>query len=500
MLSRLRHEIATKKSPANVPDRGFQQRPARVRPATLAGLAGLLSLVVAAGPARALELTTYGYGNARTSASPGHVGISPGAATRLRTAWVAHLHGAITGQALVLNAVRAGRHRHNIVLAGTEHGQVAAVDAVTGRILWSRRLVHYHLTPSCQASPDGVFGITGTMVADAKAGRVYAVDVSGRAWALRLDSGRTVRGWPVRVHPGGGDFVWGALALSHGRLYVPIASLCDRGNYQGGVRAIDLSNPRHIIRWVTTGKTHAYGGGVWGWGGLSIDGRTGDVFIASGNALGTAHENAGYAENVVRLSPKLAVEQHNYPLRHPFQIGDRDFGTVPVLIHARGCPDEAVAINKDGHLYVYDTDDISRGPRQSIRVADSTAATIPLYGMPAFDPKTRRLVLVSPTSPPGGSLHAGVQSFVLTARCRFAQSWQRGFDAPDAGGPPTIAEGVVYIGTGRNGVLRAFRLSDGHQLWGHARGASIFAAPSVADGAVYFGDWGGNLWALRPRR
>jgi hypothetical protein len=83
--------------------------------------------------------------------------------------------------------------------------------------------------------------------------------------------------------------------------------------------------------------------------------------------------------------------------------------------------------------------------RQNAKVvwsSDRTASAT--SGMPAFDPATRRLVLVSPTAPPGSSLIAGVQSFVLSRHCRFVQSWQQVFDPPDAGSAPTIAGGVVY--------------------------------------------------------
>lgn len=476
-----------------------RRRDPNVKMSRWAALLGCIAgLMLAAGPAQALDLTTYGYGNTRIGSTSARVGISTRTASRLHTAWVSQLHGAIDDEPLVVNGVRVGRHRHDLVLVGTGHGQIVALDAFSGKILWHRRVGFHRLTPSCQASPDGIFGVTGTMVADRKADRVYAVDVSGMAWAFRLSTGRVVKGWPVRVHPGGGDFVWSALALSRGWLYVPVASLCDRGHYGGGIRALSTANPKRHRRWLTTGRAHAYAGGIWGWGGISIDGRTGDIFGATGNAIGGAHENDGDAERVVRLNNKLRVEQSNYPLRAPFQIGDRDFGTTPILIHAPGCPQETVAINKDGHMYVYDTARISAGPRQSIAVANTTPATIPLYGMPAYDAATRRLVLTSPTTPPGGSLHAGMQSFVLSPTCRFVQSWQRGFDPPSAGGPPIIADGVIYIGSGRNGVLRVFRLSDGHQLWGHGRGATIFAAPAIDDGAVFFGDWAGRVWALRP--
>jgi outer membrane protein assembly factor BamB len=459
-----------------------------------------LMIAVPAAAGTQVDLTTYGYGNARLGASPGKVGIPSWSVPRLRTAWRTALQGAITAQPLVVNGVRVGRRTLNLVLVGTEHGIIAALDARNGGVVWARRVGFHSISPACQASPDGVFGITGTMVVDRRARVVYAVDVNGRAWALTLAGGHLLPRWPVRVHSAGADFVWGALALSRGFLYVPIASLCDRGFYHGGLASIDVAHPWRVHRWLTTLGTHAWGGGIWGWGGLSIDDRSGDLFAATGNSLGTDHENAGRSERVIRLTPGLRVKQHDYPLRHPFERTDRDFGTAPVLIHAVGCPPQLVAINKDGHLYVYDTNNISAGPRQSIRVAAGSMDGIALYGMPAFDQATRRMVLTSPTTPPGSGLRAGLQAFALSGHCLFHLAWQRDFDPPSAGGPPTIAEGVVYIGSGRNGFLRAFRLSDGHQLWGHPRGASIFTAPAVADATVFFGDWSGAVWALRAPR
>ncbi len=442
-------------------------------------------------------MTTYGYGNARIAASPGPVGISVAAARRLHRSWRTRLPGAIDSQTLIANGVRVGRRSRNLVLVGTEHGVVAALDVRNGRVVWRRRVGFRTIRPSCQASPDGIFGVTGTMVADKSASRLYVVDAKGLAWALRLDDGKVVRGWPVRVHADGADFDWGALTLSRGRLYVPLASLCDQGRYYGGIKAIDVDHPERNRVWETTGGTRAWAGGIWGWGGLSVDAGTGDVFAASGNSIGTPDEAEGHAEQVVRLTPSLTLLQHNYPLRPPFRIADRDFGTVPVLIRAPGCPLQAIAINKDGFLYRYAADSISRGPRQTVRVANSTNRTIPLYGMPAYDPSTRRLVLVSPTAPPGSPLRAGIQTFVLSPHCQLYPSWQQSFDSPDAGSAPTIAEGVLYIGTGRNGVVRAYRLTDGQRLWAAGLGATSFTAPSVADGRLLAGNWRGDLWSFR---
>ncbi len=447
------------------------------------------------------QLTTFGYGNARLGSAPaGGAAISPGSATRLRTAWRAQLPGAILGQPLVVRGVHVGRSVRDLVLVGTGHGVVAALDASSGALVWRHQVGTRKIIPDCEASPDGRFGVTGTMVVDPASGTVYAADARGMAWALSLATGRPLPGWPVRFSSLRDNFEWSALTLSSGRLYIPVASLCDAGHYNGGIVAIDVRRPRRTWRWRTEAGTSAYAGGIWGWGGVSVD-AAGNIYAATGNSLGTSNEATGYAESVVKLSPTLAVEQSNNPLRPPFQIGDRDFGTTPVLLDEPGCPPQLVAINKDGELFIYDRARIASGPVQRLAVAGDSPGHIPLYGIPAFDPATRTLVLVSPTSPPDSSLRGGVQAFTLTSSCTLTLRWQAHFDPPNAGSAPTIADGVVYIGSGRNGWLRAYRLSNGRQLWGrHLSRSAIFAAPAVDEGSVFEGDWLGQVWALRAAR
>ena len=215
----------------------------------------LIAVGLASGaPAARADLATYGYSNARTGALPGVAGITPSQATRLRSIWQANVGGAVTAQPLVLDRFRAAGRTRTLIVVATEQGALVALDGMTGRLVWRRQLGHRTITPDCDASPDGEFGVTGTPVADRRTGRVYAVDVDGRAWALELATGRVVPGWPRRVHPAGGDFVWGALALSRGRLYVPIASLCDAGLYHGGVVSVNVEHPAQIRRWLTTAR------------------------------------------------------------------------------------------------------------------------------------------------------------------------------------------------------------------------------------------------------
>ena len=412
------------------------------------------------------DLTTFGYGNARLGTSPAGAGIAPSKVHRLRIAWRAKVGGAVNSQPLLLDGLKLKGRRRNVAFIAGEHGDVVALDTTRGTVLWRQKVSSRKIDPDCGAVPDGRFGVTGTMVIDKAAGRLYAVDVNGLAWAFNLTTGRVARGWPARVHPQGDDFVWGGLALSRGRLYVAVASLCDSGHYSGGVTALDVNHPTQVVRYLTTAGTQSYAGGIWGWGGVSIDGASGDVYGATGNSIGTPSEADGDGESVVRLSASLGRLEAQRPIVPPFVISDRDFGTTPVLVSAHGCPPLLVAINKIGAMYVYNRDHVTGGPTQSLAVAADSYAGVPLYGIPAYDPSTRTLVLVSPSTPPNSRLRAGVQAFTLAANCQFVSKWQRSFDPPDAGSPPTISDGVVYIASGRNGWLRAYRLRDGTPLCG----------------------------------
>ncbi len=472
----------------------------RMRGRAGVAIGAALGMLVFGAALASADLTTFGYGNSRLGTAPANAGVAPTRARKLQPVWRAKIGGAINSQTLVVDGLRINGHRHNVAFVASEHGDVVAVDTAHGAILWRRHVGTRSLIPDCGATSDGRFGVTGTMVVDKPSGRLYAVDVNGLAWAFSLTDGRVAAGWPIRVHPRGPDFVWGALAIAAGKLYVPIASLCDSGRYRGGVAAVDLAHPTRVINWQTT-SAPVYGGGIWGWGGVSIDGTSGDVYAATGNAIGGASEADGDGESVVRLSPTLEPREGNTPLAPPFKVYDRDFGTTPVLIDAKGCPPLLVAINKVGALYVYERGDLAAGPTQTLMVAADSPDGIPLYGMPAYDAATRTLVLVSPTTPSNSPLRAGVQAFALTNSCQFALKWQQKFDPPDAGSAPTIAGGVVYIGSGRNGWLQAFRLTDGARLWGrYLAGGTIFAAPAVDGGTVYVGTWSGELVALRPRR
>jgi outer membrane protein assembly factor BamB len=227
---------------------------------------------------------------------------------------------------------------------------------------------------------------------------------------------------------------------------------------------------------------------------VSVDPRTGHVFAATGNAS-TFPESGGYGDQIVRLTGDLKVVAANAP---PIVGFDDDFGSTPVLFQHKRCPPQLAAMRKHGALYLYDRDNITAGPRQTINVSGTPYRFI---GLPAFWPKEDILFVANPTSPPDENFTHGMLAFKLGDDCRLKLAWQSPAGRNDSvTSTPTIANGVVYYGDGMGAQIHAFDARTGKRLWSSAArdiGGPVFVAPVVVNGTVLAGAWDGHLHAWR---
>jgi outer membrane protein assembly factor BamB len=65
----------------------------------------------------------------------------------------------------------------------------------------------------------------------------------------------------------------------------------------------------------------------------------------------------------------------------------------------------------------------------------------------------------------------------------------------DIDSSPTVANGVVYIGSYDDNVY-ALKAATGTELWNFTTGDSVASSPAVANGTVYVGSSDGNIYAL----
>jgi outer membrane protein assembly factor BamB len=337
--------------------------------------------------------------------------------------------------------------------------------------------------------------VTDTAVLDRSQNRVYVVGGNGLAYGLDLRTGRTKRHWTIASRPDR-DHVWGALTLVRGILYVTTAGICDLAPYHGRVVALDTVSGKRVATWYVTGRSGPDGGGIWGWGGVSADASSNAIFAATGNAVKhSPSEHYGFAEHIVRLGLKLLPKASHYP---GLPRDDADFGATPLLYKAPGCPAQLAALNKYGGLYVYDRNDLGRGPVQHVHLGGSVYADNALVGVPAYMPSKRTLYVSNPEA--RGRYVPGVVAFRVSSGCRLSLRWQYAGHG-GLGSSPTVADGVVYYGDGGGNQLVALDAGNGHRLWTSGQtlhGRAIFNAPSVVGGRVFAGAWDSRLHAYGP--
>ena len=391
--------------------------------------------------------------------------------------WSYDLGGVVNAQPLYANGV---------VFAGSERGQFAALDAATGTPIWTRTLST--VDTICGDVPEGIHGVSATPVLDPKRETIWVAGGDGRVWALDTATGKTRRGWPVQAGKKA-EHVWGALALASGRLYVATASHCNNAFYRGRIVALDPDTGERRGKWRALGP-RAYGGGIWGWGGLVIEGGDRDVFVATANAQGDRLGHTPYAEHVVRLSRRLEFEQANDP--GPPRNDDNDFTGAPILFDAPDCPPQLAVMHKTGQLFLYDRRRIRRGPRQRIQVASLKAFTA--LGTYAYWPPGRMLYVANGST---GDYSQGLVALRVGSRCRLELAWQQPLgNAATWPTPPVVANGIVVFGDGSGKRLHAFDALDGTPLWdsGNATG-DLYGGPIIADGWVFAPSWDEHLHA-----
>ena len=439
-----------------------------------------------------IDWTTFGFDVRRSGFNPYETELQVDAVDRLHELWSFDLGGATVTSPVVAAGVDVDGVPTDLVVTGSESGEVFALDVTDGRRVWHRRVGF--VRTGCQELPDGIHGISGSPVLDRPANRVYVAGGTGKVYALDLSTGKVADGWPVTIttEPEK-DHVYGALTLWNEMLYVATAGICEPVPFYGKLFAIDTGTATIKATFYPTEANGPSGGGMWGAGGVSVEPATGDVFVATGNAR-THPENFGYAEHVVRLSASLAVKAADGPSVSGI---DSDFGASPLLYRAPGCPPQLAALNKDGEMFVYDREHIGDGPVQRLQLADAEVEQ--LQGVPAYSAETHLVYVANPSDSTDGTYTHGLLALKVKGDCTLGLAWQAKLGANHAiGSPPSVAGGVVYFADGFGRKLFALDATTGDVLWDSGRTihGSIQTAPVVVNGQLYVGALNGFLYAF----
>ena len=506
----------------------------------------------AAGPSGFVDWTTYGFDNHRDGFNPSSTALTPSALSGLHLAWQQIGYGEdYSTQSQPILGTNISGHA-GLLFVGGALGRVYGFDALTGAEVWRNRLDNAQF--QCGSGGSFQFGIGGTAAYDPASRTLYVSDnlntsVNGPAQSaiVRLDAATGTRVGHVDivsdVLPGQVDAVHTAVTLANGRAYAGTGSTCDISAWRGRVATApaDMSGPATYFYTVYGHGGNFSGGGVWGWGGVSVD-DNGAVYAGVGNADNTqgptgpqppfdqtTAEDSGYGDHLVKLSADGSTLLDSNDPGYTFggATDDVDFEGTPVLFKPVGCADTLAASHgKDGLLIVYDTARIGSGPIARYRTSPSTSEGVDLSS-PAYSPVTGLLYVNVATSAGGTIDPAGIIALRPTgcnSATTFSVAWHTAF-GPDSftgsnivvrSSPTVTAGGVLLVGTpctpdGGGGCQITIGAQFGGALWALDAGSGTILnagkpvlltgdhirAPATVDGKwVFVTDAGAELYGL----
>ena len=372
----------------------------------------------------------------------------------------------------LLPANRGAAYLDGMLFRGTQDGRVLAYDFKTGKRIWETTIADPKLVEVVSSAPiawDGLVFV-GNAGGDFKGGK-------GHMFALDAKTGKIV--WEFFLVPKvEGDTVRGPL----------------------GATPLDAST------WKNAPGIPISGGGTWT--SYTLDTTTGQLYVPGGNpapdfVIGVREGDNSFSDSVVVLDAKTG----NY--KNHFQIvrkdwHDWDVSNPPILIRTMGGKQLMVVAPKDGYLYGFDLANNSLLYRVPVTQVEDVAETFSPgkavhfcpgavggaeWNSPAYVPQTN-LILVGEVDWCDTVTPKTVDEL---RSVKIGQPWVGDGDVEPVrmfgrmGGTEGHWAGWVYAVDADTGVWK-WRLKSNYPIIG--------AMTPTAGGVVFFGDVGGNFYAL----
>ncbi|HEY1725168.1 MAG TPA: PQQ-binding-like beta-propeller repeat protein [Steroidobacteraceae bacterium] len=388
-------------------------------------------------------------------------------AATCRQRWRTHEHYShVAG-----NGNRGAAYLDGRLYRGSPDGRVLAYDFKSGTRLWQTRIANPELNESAPAAPIAWNGLVfmGNAGGDIKG-------VKGRIYALDATTGKIV--WEFYLVPKQpGDPTRGPQAPS----------------------------PLDTSTWANQADTPITGGATWT--SYTLDPARAELYVPSGNpgpdfATGPRQGANLYSGSVVVLDAKTGAYKRHFKLLSE-DWHDWDVSNTPILIETRTSKHLLSVAPKDGYLYGFDLDSNAlryRTPVTRIENADATFSTDKAvhfcpgsgggaeWNSPAFDPQTNLIV----TGEVDWCTTVTLQSDAGIRAVPLGQMWPG-----MATSNPYNILGVMDSYRHWAGWVYATDADTGTWKWRSKSNYPILSGMTpTAGGVVFFGDMGGNFYAL----
>jgi hypothetical protein len=435
------------------------------------------------------------------------------------------LAGIADGVPVYLSAVSTASGIHDLVFVTTKDGNISAMDAHNGTIMWSRQFGPNGCLINNNSARNETCYTTSSPAIDPTKKYVYSYGLDGYVHKYIVGTGVEITsgGWPELTTLKGYDEK-GSSALSiatadNGISYLYIAHAGypgDQGNYQGHITAIDLTDgSQKVFNTLCSNQALHFSdsrvinepdcypetmGAIWARPGVVYDAYHDRIMMVTGN--GTFQPSSFmWGDTVFSLQPDgsgLAGSPLDSYTPANFQYlddTDADLGsTAPAILPpAPGkYPHLAVQGGKDGILRLLNLDQLSGQSGTGHTGGEVFTMSVPMGGAILSQPAVWQnpadhIIWVFVANNNGST---GLQLTVnASGDPSLTAKW-----TSSGGTSPLIVNGIVFIA--RAGVISALRATDGSLLWSDSRISSIhWESLIVANGVLYITDQGGNLSA-----
>jgi outer membrane protein assembly factor BamB len=429
-----------------------------------------------------LDWPEFGLNPQRSDVSESATGITSANVTRLHHITVS-LPGTVDSSPIYLHGASVDGAVHNVIVVTTTYGKTLAIDATTGKILWT-------FTPPGYSSWAGSAQITvASPLADPNGQSVYAPSPNGLIHKLSLADGSedTSGSWPVSITHDATHEKLGA-ALNIDGPYIVVATggyIGDIPPYQGHVVLIERASGR-VTRVFNTlcanrrelqtpSTCQASDSAILSRGGVVVEPGGTRLLVDTGN--GPWNGTTNFGDSVLELTvPSLGLRQSFTPTnQEELNTGDLDLGSsAPALLGEN----RIMLAGKDGIMRVLALSrlDGHTPSRAHPLGGEVQRLSIPGGGMLFTAPAVWRRD--GHTTMFIADEHA-TAAYVLRGG-RLYRAWQN--DVP--GTSPVMAGGLLYVYEPNAGGIYVYRPSSPRPIAKLAGEAGHWNSPIVVDGHV----------------
>jgi hypothetical protein len=418
------------------------------------------------------DWTRFGWDARRSSDDPHATGITAanvGSLTRQQI----HLPGTVDSSAIYLHGVKIGGATHDAFFVTTTYGITLAIDADSGKILWSWKPPGYsQWAGSAQIT-------TATPVADPSRKWIYAASPDGRIQKLTVASGHSVWRRAITLLPAL-EKIASSLNFQSGHVIATTGGyIGDTPPYQGHVALISAGKGRLIHVWnslcsywhvlIYPSRCPQSDSAIWGRAGAVVVPGSGKLLVATGNALWNGHQYWG--DSVLVLSAKAKLIGNYTPTdTAELNTNDVDLGsTSPVYLTSKLIAQGG----KDGKIRLLSLARL-RGTKphkgHELQIV-STPSGSELFTAPAVWRSGKRIWLIAADN-------GATQAWSLRGG-RLHSVWHNG----NPGTSPVIAGGLLYV-YDPGGGLNVYEPATGKLLTTLDSGGGHWNSPIAIDGRI----------------